>query len=164
MAGGDAEVAELEDAVRAEKEVLRLHVTVDETGRVGSREPRARLHAERRGLRCGQCPAPGDQLGERLPLDVLHRDERTAVVLTDVEDAHDVRVREPSRQTCLTEKAPPKILVAREVLGEPLQRHRPVELDVVSEVDGCHRAVTQRTNELIAAHDTRCGVHLSSPL
>ena len=102
----DAEVAELEDAVRAEQEVLRLHIAVDQTGGVDGGEPGAHLRAERRGFGRRQLPALRDELGERPPLHVLHRDEGTAVVLADVEDAHDVRVREPRRQACLAEKAP----------------------------------------------------------
>src|SRR5206468_1614459 len=100
---------------------------------------------------------------ERLPLDVLHRDERTAVFLTHVEDPHDVRVGEPRRQPGLAEKAPLEVLVPGKVLGQPLQRHRPVELDVVREVDRSHRAVPERTNELVAPGDACRGAHPSYP-
>ena len=159
----DAEVAELEDAVRAEQEVLRLHIAVDQTGGVDGGEPGAHLRAERRGFRRRQLPALRDELGERPPLHVLHRDEGTAVVLADVEDAHDVRVREPRRQACLAEKAPLQVLVPGEVLREPLQRHRPVELDVVREVDRGHRPMPQRADELVTSCDARQGTHWSFP-
>ena len=161
VAGRDAEVAELEDAVRAEEEVLRLHVAVDETRSVGGGEPGAHLRAERRRLGRRQRPAPRDELGERLPFDVLHRDEGTAVVLADVEDAHDVRVREPRCQTCLSEEAPPQVLVPRKVFGEPLQRHGPLEFGVVSQIDRRHGAMAERTDELVASCDTRYGAHRS---
>jgi hypothetical protein len=159
----DAEVPELENAVDTEKEVLGLHVAVDETGGVGGSESCAGLHAEPCRLRGRQRAAPRRELGDGLPLDVLHRDERTAFVLPDAEDADDVRVREPCRQAGLTEKPPPQVLVAREVLGEPLERHRPVELDVAGEVDGRHRSVTQRTHELVAAQHARRRAHRWSP-
>ena len=63
----------------------------------------------------------------------------------------------------LTEEAAPQLLVPGQVLGEPLQRDRPVELDVVREVDGRHRAVAQRPDELVAARDARHGAHRSFP-
>ena len=122
-------------------------------------EARADLHGERRRLGRRQRSPPRDELGERLAVDVLHRDEGASVVGADIEDAHDVRVGEPSRQARLTDEAAPQVLVAREVLGEPLQRHRPVELDVVSEVDGRHRSVAERTDELVASRHARCHAH-----
>ena len=160
-ADGDAEVAELEAAVRAEQEVLRLHVAVDETCGMSRCEPGAHLHAERRRLPCGQPAAARHELRERLSLDVLHRDERPSAVLAHIEDAHDVRVREPRRQACLAQEAPPQLLVPGEVLGEPLQRHRAVELDVMSEIDRRHRSVPERTDELVAAGNARHRAHLS---
>src|SRR5207302_2722000 len=100
----------------------------------------------------------------RLPFDVLHRDERTTVGLAHVEDAHDVRVREPRGQSRLPEKASPELLVAREVLREALQRHRPVELDVANEVDGRHSAVSKWTDELVAPGDPRFSAQCWFPL
>ena len=152
---GDPEVAELEHSVAAEQEVLRLHVPVDETGGVGGRERRAHLDTELRRFGRRQRPVARDELRERLPLDVLHCDEGTALVLADVEDPHDVGMRQPRRETGLADEAPPQVLVPSEVLRQPLERHGPVELDVLGEVDGGHRAVAERPDELVAAGDER---------
>ena len=100
-----------------------------------------------------QRAAARDELGERLAVDVLHRHERTAVVLADVVDVHDVRMREPRGEPCLAEKARAQLVVAREILGEALQRDGAVELDVAGEVDDRHRAVAERALELVAARD-----------
>src|SRR6185437_17068986 len=75
----------------------------------------------------------------------------------------DVRVRESGREARLAEEAPPQILVPGEVLGEPLQRHRTVELGVVSEVHGRHRSVAERADELVAARHAGHGAHWSFP-
>ena len=144
MAHGDPEVAESEDTVPAEDEVLRLDVPMHETRGVGRGERGAGLHAEPRHLGRRQPALPCEKLGERLALHVLHRDEGTAVILAHVEDAHDVRVREPRGQAGLTNEAPPQVIVPGEVLGQPLECDRPIELDVVHEIDGRHRPVTQR--------------------
>ena len=68
-------------------------------------------------------------------------------------------MREPRGEPCLAEEARTQLVVAREVLGEPLQRDRAVELDVAREVDDGHRAVAERALELVAAGD-----HQSPPL
>ena len=66
-------------------------------------------------------------VGERLAVDVLHHDERPPVVgLARVVDADDVRVREPRREPGLAQEALAEGRVAREVLGEQLDRHRAV--------------------------------------
>src|SRR5262249_19700701 len=124
---------------------------------------RAHLDAEGRHLGRRQRAASRDELGERLSLDVLHRDEGTSLVLADVEDPHHVRMRQPRGEPRLADEAPPQFLVPREVLREALQRHRPLELDVLGEVDGGHRAVAERPHELVAASDERGGAHPWSP-
>ena len=94
-----------------------------------------------------------DELGERLAVDVLHRHERPAVILADVVDVHDVRMREPRGEARLAKKACAQLVVTREVLGEALQRDGASELDVANEVDDRHRAVPERALELVAARD-----------
>ena len=111
-----------------------------------------------------QRPAARDELGERLAVDVLHRDERAAVVLADVVDAHDVRVREPRGEACLAQEARAQLVVAREVLGEALQRDGTVELDVAREVDDRHRAVPERALELVAARRPSVAAPSSVPV
>ena len=153
----DAEVAELQQPVAPEQEVLRLHVAVDETGRVRRCERARRLRAERRRLERRQRAAAGDELGERLAVDVLHRDVRDAVGLADVEDLDDVRMRQPRGDPPLAQEARAQVLVAREILGEALERDVAAELDVAREVDDRHRAVTERALDLVPAGDERRG-------
>ena len=60
-----------------------------------------------------------DELAERLSVDVLHRDERLPVLLTDEEDRHDVAVIEPRRRARLARETLPQLLV---VATEQLDR------------------------------------------
>jgi hypothetical protein len=72
-------------------------------------------------------------------------------------------VREPSGQARLAKEAPPKVLLASQILGEALQGHRPVELEVSGEVDGGHCPMSQRTDELVPAGDACRRAHPSPP-
>src|SRR5581483_10568966 len=150
-------------AVSPEQEVLRLHVAMDETGRVDCGEARADLHAEPGCFRRGEPAAPRDVLGERLALDVLHRDERQAVVDADIEDTDDVRMVEPCRESRFAEEAAAEVVIPREVVGETLERDEPFELDVSREVDDGHGAVTERPNDLVAPCE-HGGAQWSAPI
>ena len=131
---------------------------MDETGLVRVREPPRRLGRQLPRLVRRQ-PAPaGEEVGERLAVYVLHDDVRAAVVLARVVDADDVRVGEPRRELGLTDEPPPELIVAREVLRQQLDRHRPLELGVAPEVDRGHAAVPERPLDPVPASDRR-GTH-----
>ena len=124
---------------------------------------RAACAPERRRLERRQRAAAGDQVGERLAVDVLHRDVRDAVGLADVEDLDDVRVRQPRGDPPLAEEARAQVVVAGEILGETLERDVAAELDVAGEVDHGHRAVTERPLDLVPAGDGRRGQRSPGP-
>ena len=131
---------------RAQQQVLRLHVAVDEPGRVRVLEAAAGLEREPDGLVRRQPPALVEQVGERLAVDVLHDDVGPPVrLLAGVVDADDVRVRKPCRQPRLAQEPPAEAGVAGEALREQLHGDRPVELGVAAEVDRGHPAVPERT-------------------
>ena len=111
-----------------------------------------RLHAESRGL-VGTDGAARDRAGERLAVDVLHRDVRASVSLADVEHPHDVRMRQPRGEASLAQEARTQVFVPRKVLREPLQGDVPVELPVAREIDDGHRAVAEGALDLVPAGD-----------
>src|SRR4029079_10692436 len=80
------------------------------------------------------------------------------------EDAHDVRMREARGEPSFAEEAGAQVLVAGEILGETLQGDRPLELDVVREVDDGHRTVPERPLDLVPARDERRPQSPPSPL
>jgi hypothetical protein len=83
------------------------------------------------------------QLGEGPPLDALHHDVRRPVLLTDVEDADDVRVREAGRGARLAHEPLTEDLVAAERLRETLDRDITAECLVPCEVDSRHPSVPE---------------------
>src|SRR5262249_49491539 len=87
---GDAEVAELSDAARVEKDVGRLDVAVDDAAVVRVRERAEDVEREAPHLGGGEVRAAGEPGGERAAGEVLHDEE--AEVFAEIEDLHDVRV------------------------------------------------------------------------
>ena len=95
------------------------------------------------------------QVGARRALDVLH-DDVVAVarlVLARVEDLHDVRVLEPGGGERLAAEAGDEGLVLGQVLGQQLDRHRPLEHLVGGQEDGGHAAGAEAALEPVAAGD-----------
>src|SRR5207244_13419961 len=82
--------------------------------------------------------------------DVLHADVRPPTLVADVEDLDDVGMAKASRDLSLTQEAQAKAGIAGEVVGEELDRDRPVELAVVCELDERHPAVPERPLEPVA--------------
>ena len=106
-------------------------------------EPRARLEDQiHRPVRIERA-ALRKQLGERPSLDALHHDVRNPVLLADVEDADDVRVREAGGGARLAHEPLTEDLVAAERLREALDRDVTAECLVPREVHRRHPAVTE---------------------
>ena len=113
-------------------------------------EPGTELFQDRQLLRDPGDRAPPDQLGERLPRHVLHRDERTVVVLADVEDRHDVGMVETAGGPGLSREA----LACRGVVEarfEELDHHQPVDRRITGQIDRTHAAVGEEPLDLIPA-------------
>ena len=76
---GEAEVEHANRTVRAQDEVGRLEVAVDEGHCVRGRQDRARLRGDCRRPADGERPMLGDDVGDTDRLDVLHDQVRTPV-------------------------------------------------------------------------------------
>ena len=74
---------------------------MQDTPRVRRREPRADLTRDRQRPLRGQLPGAPQERGHVLAFDVLHRQERLSVQVTQVVDATDVGVRDTPRDTHL---------------------------------------------------------------
>ena len=66
-------------------------------------------------------------------------------VLAEVDDRHDVRMRDLARELGLLVEARPRRAVERERRGDDLQRERLAELEVASAIDLAHPALAQAT-------------------
>ena len=134
---GDAEVAQLHDAVPAHEHVRRLHVAVHEAERVRARErseellevvPRAREREPgqpRQESSPGQARAgdvAGDHLLEVVAVDVLHRDRELARAIHERMEVNDVRMGERAHGLRFVEEERAKLRPCAGAWGEDLQR------------------------------------------
>jgi hypothetical protein len=94
-------------------------------------------------------PACDHQAVERLPLDQLHGEEANARVLLDREQRDDVGMAESRHRARLALEARQALPVARECLGEHLERHLPPEPGVERPVHLPHAARAERGDDLV---------------
>ena len=96
-------------------------------------------------------PAP-DQLGQRLARDVLHGDERLAVVLADVVDGDDVGVLQPRRQPRLALEALAHVGV---VDAQHLDRDEAIDRRIEGEEQRAHPALAEAFADAVAIDGLR---------
>ena len=118
-------------------------------GGMGRLESLDDLNNEPEGLVCGQS-ARLEPLLQRLPVDVLHGDERLAVDLANFVDLANVRVVEGGGGLGLAQEAMLGGGVGFEVFGKELQGDVALEHRVASEVHLTHAAGADLANDLVA--------------
>jgi hypothetical protein len=148
---GDAEVADAQPVALVEQQVGRLDVAVDDARGVGGVEPGGRLAQPAQGALRLDLLAAAQHVGDRAAAHELHDHEGAPVVLGDVVDRHDVRVRgEAGGGARLALEALAGTLVLAEVLGEDLDGDGAVEQLVVGFPDTGHPAVRDVANDLVS--------------
>src|ERR1051325_3954965 len=107
----ESEVEDLHEAIRLEDDVRALDVAVDDALLVRGGEACGDLPRDREELGGVERPAP-DPLRERLPLAVLHDDERLAILrLIDFVDRGDVWMPHRRRRAGLAHEAAAAVIV-----------------------------------------------------
>ncbi len=129
---------------------------------VGGVERVGHLHDERQRFVGGHAPRP-QPLGQRLPVQELHRDERDRgrghavhgrrTVHEDIEDPADVRVRHLPRQERFTLEAGDGPLVLGDFGPDRLQRQVLVQLEIFGLVDLAHAAARHEADDAEAIRD-----------
>ncbi len=137
------EVGDLHQPLLVEEEVVRFHVAVDHAAVVRVLQPACGLKDVPDGRFRVELPLRLDEVGERLPANVLHAEEPRALRLADVVDLDDVRVRELSRGERLAGEPGDEHRVGRVPLAHDLQRDRSVERELRREVHGTHPAAPE---------------------
>jgi hypothetical protein len=156
---GDPEVGDLCVAVRRDEHVLGLEIAVHDAlrGRLGQTAEDAVEHARDLGER-----EPPDERAQRAALEVLHRDERHALVLEVLDHRHHARVIERAPDARLVEEAPRERRVGDVGGMQLLQGDLAVERRLPGEMHGGHPAPAQQAVDLVAAGNTgRFGRHAS---
>jgi hypothetical protein len=136
----DPEVRHLQAAVGVDENVVRLDVAVDDALSVREADGAEDLAGVGDRALDGQRATREDQLLERPPLDVLHRDVVGAFGFAAVVDRDDVRVRERGGVLRLAPKALDELFVVRVLVVQDLDRDATPELLVLCEVDVRHPA------------------------
>ena len=154
---GDAEVGDLHRAVRADEDVRRLDVAVDEPGGVGEAEGGGDLAGDLGRLLRREVAVGAQDVGERAPVDVLHGDEVGRGVLAPVEHVDDVRVVEVGGRLGLAAEALDEVGVDGELGEQHLDRHLAIEQAVVAEEHVGHPAAPDALQQLVAIVDDRVG-------
>ena len=136
---GDAEIGDQHPhplVSRAEQEVLRLDVAVDDTLPVQHRQPGPGLRHQVDSLLQGQGTAVLEQPRERPAVGVRHDEVGGPVGLADVVDADHVVGVGTAQDPRLLEEALADVVPLRPVVGERLHGDVGVELVVVVQPDG----------------------------
>ena len=123
---------------------------MDDPRLVGEREAVAQFFGELELPDNVQRRAAADDLGERLPLDVLHGDEGLVFMHADIEHRHDVRVAEAGDRSRLAGESLAQVVV---VLAKQLDRNLALERRIPREVQGAHAALADLADDLEATDE-----------
>ena len=123
------------------EDVGRLQVAMDDPGLV-RRVDRPGDRLDQGGGLAGRPRGLAEPLGQRPPLDVLHREEGPAETLADLIDLDDVGMLEAGQALPLHEEAE-QVFGAAPVGQHHLQRHHPVRVGLPGEIDDAHPAPAQ---------------------
>ena len=150
---GDAEVHDLGGAIGHHHDVGRLNVAMHYLVPGGAIQPGANLARDGDDLVHRQLVLLGQQLVQRLALDILHGDVEQAIGLAGVENGDDMWMEQHTRQPRLVAKALEQFFGVGAVDIQPrcLQRHRAANGGVGGFVHHSHGALAQRPGDLVAA-------------
>ena len=136
---GEAEVHHLHVAALGEEDIRGLDVAMHDALRVRGVERVGDLDADVDNLldleRAGR-----DAIVQCLALHPFHDDERLAIVLADVVDGADVGMVQRGCGARFNAEALNGLSIARQILGDELQRDRTAKAGVVGAVDDAHAA------------------------
>src|SRR6185369_15180162 len=133
---GDSKIKDLHQPVGPDYYILRLYVSVDDTGLVGGLERRGNLDTdlENRRDRFGRSHV----LAQRLAVNIFGSHVVSAVRLTYVEDRYYVRMVEGGCCLCLPHEAHHSLLILSEFFTKHLQRDLAIEPRVFGKVHVTH--------------------------
>ena len=147
---GEAEVEDLHDTGRGEKEVVGLEVAVDDAAGVGGGEAAGDLDGMRQGF-LERETSSGETRAEGRAFEELEDEVGAAVLPADVEDGEDVGVGESSGGPGLALEALQAIGICGDIFGEDLERHRSAKLGVARAVDLAHPPGTEGRQDLVTS-------------
>ena len=150
-----SKVRDASPSVATDQDVSGLEVAVDDPSLVRGMQTACCVGEHGQDLRLG--PRRPDPRRQRLPVDVLHGNERPTVDLPNIEHRDDIGVREPSGVASLLEQR--RFPFARGALPRQydLERELAIELGVVGHVDLAHATAPRERHDHVAAEEVPFG-------
>src|SRR5581483_8704430 len=150
----EAEVGEPHLAAPGDEDVRGLHVAVDDAARVRRLERGRDGGEDAHRLDDREAPVLGEEVGERLPEDELHGEERDAervVRLERSERADDAGVLDAREELALALEALARVLRDPGAERQDLERDARAARAVLGDVDLAHAAAADEAEDLEAA-------------
>ncbi len=141
--------------MRAEEDVVRLDVPVDDTASRRLFERAGSIRGDSKGALRVDSPFPVNKLRDRFAVDELHREEEVALGVPVIEQVDRVRRTQQGRDVGLAFEALAEILVEREVRVEQLDGDPGLIATVGSFVDGTHPARPELADKTVVLQDRR---------
>ncbi len=147
---GQTEVQHLHDAGGRDLDVGRLQIPVDDALLVGRVQRVGNLARDRQRVSQGERPAR-QSIGQRLTLDELEHQSRTAIDVLEPVNRADVRVIQRRQHASLVLEPREPSRIVREERRQDLDGDVAMELLVVSAIDLAHPANAQKRADGIAS-------------
>ena len=144
------EIEDLDSPVTCDEQVLRLQVAMDEPAIVRRAQPTRRLARILDGLALGQ-RARDQRLAQRFAFQQLDHGIRGSVVLAEIVDRQDVRVRQRRDGPSLPLETRRRIGIRAQRIRQHLDRHVAAQPRVARTVDLAHPAGAQHPDDLVVS-------------
>ena len=158
---GNPEVHDLRLVLQVDHDVLGFQVTVHDARLVRGEEPVGDLFREPQRLLNAEMPFLAQHLREVASLDVRHREVLDAVDFAEIVDAHDVLVRDLTREEQLTLEAAfhfaRRVRVGAHFRPNDFESDRDAQLGIPRLVDDAHAAGAKLPQDAVACPERRAG-------
>ncbi len=155
---GQSEVGDPNTALLIDHDIGRFQVAMQYAMNVGGRQTRTELTGDVDGSRSGQSADSSQKRGQVFAVDVLHRDERRPIDLSEIVNSADVRMTHFARELDFTLHAAPPSRVQDMQPGQKFQRDGLMEPIVLRPIDPTHRPLAEQRDDAIAVGDQITGL------
>jgi len=140
-AASDAKIRDLHLVIGAEENIVRLDVAVNYPLRVGRVQCQSKLTGDIPHPLQGKRPLAGHQIPQGPAVHVLHHDVIRIVIVTEVMNSDDIRMREGGNQPRFLFEPANKAVLSQMPLVQNLDRDDPRQPLILGPEDGRHAAI-----------------------